>query len=231
MNLSCLIVEDEPLAQELLVRYADSMPNLEVSAICSDAFQAIEFLQKENVDLLLLDINMPRLSGINLVKSLSNPPLVIFITAYPEFAIEGFELEAVDYLLKPFSFERFVKAINKASKRFENNENTNSESNKDFLAIKADKKLHKIGFSDILYFTAIGDYVKVFIGDKVLITNETLKVIERKLPATQFVRIHKSHIISIDAIEFIEGNRVKLKSNFLPIGTTYKEQLLKVLRE
>ena len=229
--INCIIVDDEPLSRRVIQKYLKDLPFLNLIASCSHAFEAMEVLQKESVDLIFLDINMPRLSGINFAKTLSNPPLIIFTTAYPEFAVEGFELEAVDYLLKPFSQERFLKAVNKASKILENSQLEKASNDPYFLLIKADKKLYKLQFEEILYLQAYGDYVKVFTPEKVLLTKERLSNLENNLPEKHFQKIHRSYIVSMDAIRFLEGNQVKVMETFLPVSETYREELLAKLRQ
>jgi DNA-binding LytR/AlgR family response regulator len=223
-------VDDEPLSRRVIQKYLKDLPFLNLIASCSHAFEAMEVLQKEAIDLIFLDINMPRLSGINFAKTLSNPPLIIFTTAYPEYAVEGFELEAVDYLLKPFSQERFLKAVNKASKILENSQLEKTSNDPYFLLIKADKKLYKLQFEEILYLQAYGDYVKVFTPEKTLLTKERLSKLESHLPKNRFQKIHRSYIISLDAIQFLEGNQVKVNEIFLPISSTFREELLTKLR-
>ncbi|MEK7253226.1 MAG: LytTR family DNA-binding domain-containing protein, partial [Bacteroidota bacterium] len=177
---------------------------------------------------LLLDVNMPKLSGIGLLKSLDRPPLVIFTTAYPEFAVEGFELEAVDYLLKPFSLERFIKAINRAADRLAGAVPP-SENRSGHLLVKADKKLYKVDFQDILHLEAYGDYVKIFTREKMLLTKERLAVLEESLPKQAFFRIHRSHVISLEAVEFIEGNMVSVGGLKLPVSEGLRETLVERL--
>ena len=229
--INCIIVDDEPLSRRVIQNYLKDLPFLHLVASCSHAFEAMEVLQKESVDLIFLDINMPRLSGINFAKTLSNPPLIIFTTAYPEYAVEGFELEAVDYLLKPFSQERFLKAVNKASKILEINQISNPSNDPGFLIIKADKKLYKLNLHDILYLQAYGDYVKIFTTKKALLTKERFSNIEESLPAARFQKIHRSYIISLDAISFLEGNQVKVKETFLPVSNTFRGELLAKLQK
>jgi len=197
-------------------------------ATCGNAFEALETLRQHPIDLLFLDINMPRLSGISLLKSLDKPPLVIFTTAYPEYAVEGFELEAVDYLLKPFSQERFIKAVNRAADKL--TPTSPAPSRPESLLIKADKKLYKIDFQDITHLEAYGDYVKIFTKDKMLLTKERLNTLELQLPSEQFTRIHRSYVIALSAIEFIEGNMVKVGKEKLPISENLKEELLEKLK-
>jgi DNA-binding LytR/AlgR family response regulator len=228
MKIKCLVVDDEPLSRRVVEKYAAELVQLDIVGSCADAFAALEILQKETVDLLLLDINMPKLSGISLLKSLPKPPLVIFITAYAEHAVEGFELEAVDYLLKPFSFERFVKAINRAGERLGPISSASEPAN---LIIKADKKLYQVDTEDIRYLQAYGDYVKVFTNDKTLVTKERLTNLEALLPKDGFQRIHRSYIVALSSIEFIEGNQVKIGADYLPVTVNYKEGLLLKLKK
>ncbi len=227
MKIKCLLVDDEPIAREILETYIQDIPQLELVMSCSNAFEAMKALDQRHIQLIFLDINMPKLSGISLIRSLLKPPEVIFTTAYPEFAVEGFELEAIDYLLKPFSFERFLKAVNKALHKLEISPTAQKETA--HLFIKSGKKLHKVNVNEILYFNAIGDFVKVHTTQKVIITNDTLKNIEASLPTYAFIRIHKSYIVAVQAIQYIEGNQVKVSDQMLPVGLTYKENLTRRL--
>jgi DNA-binding LytR/AlgR family response regulator len=230
MKITSLIVDDEPLAQEVLETYIKDYPVIELVKTCSNAIEALGILKQNHIQLMFLDINMPVLSGINMVKSLPAPPAIIFTTAYPEYAIEGFELDAIDYLVKPFSFERFVKAVNKVREKLEtaNAAAAARQTNpQDFIVIKADKKLYRLDFDDISYFNSTGDYVKVFTKQgKVIITNETLRNIEAGLPVHIFIRVHKSFIVSVKSIRYIEGNQVMVDATAIPIGLTYKEELI-----
>jgi DNA-binding LytR/AlgR family response regulator len=220
----CIIIEDEPLAQNILKKYISDHPSLELVAICVDALEAQPILAQQNIQLLFLDINLPKLSGINFIKTLIHPPLVIFTTAYPEFAVEGFELNAVDYLLKPFSFERFLKAVNKVIEKLNTPVQNNASS--PFIFLKADKKNHKVDLETIHYIEAIGDYMKVVTDAGQLIVNDTMKKMQEELPASLFIRVHKSFIISRSKIRFIEGNFVQVADKSIPIGPTYRNELL-----
>lgn len=225
-NISCLIVDDEPLSREVLKDYVDSCPELQLAGICKDALEAGNLLRKQDIDLLFLDINMPRLSGINFIKGLSNPPLFIFITAYPEFALEGFEVDAVDYLLKPVSFDRFRKAVNRALERIVIQ--NNSFSGSDYIMVKADKKNHLVYFKELIAVEAMGDYVSMYTEEKKLMVHSTLKEIILRLPS-QFVQIHKSFVINISRISYLEGNQVVLGTVRFPVSNFYKENLLQKL--
>lgn len=218
-----MIVDDEPLSQEIIETYLGNLPVIELVKTCNNALEALEALKQYDIQLIFLDINMPMLSGINMVKTLAAPPAIIFTSAYAEYAIDGFDLDAIDYLVKPFSFERFIKAVNKVRDKL----GKQPHKEQDFIVIKADKKLYKLDFADISYFNSVGDYVKVFTKQgKVIITNETLRNIELSLPAGLFVRTHKSYIVSIKAVRYIEGNQLMVDDNALPIGSTYKEELI-----
>lgn len=228
MKLNCLIVDDEPLSLDVLEKYIQDIPELQLAGRCLDAFAALKMLKETKVDLLFLDINMPKLSGINMVKTMDQLPEVVFTTAYPEYAVEGFELEVLDYLVKPISFERFVKTINKAQKKFEGNSSKGGNP-QDFMMVKSNKKLYKVPLQEIIYIQSMGDFVKIFTQEKAYISSDTLKNIAAQLPDQQFIRIHKSYVISLMAFKYIEGNQVKIGDDYLPIGLTYKDSLLKAL--
>jgi DNA-binding LytR/AlgR family response regulator len=221
----CIIVEDEPLAQNVLRKYIGDHPTLELMGICNDALEAQTTLSQGNIDLVFLDINLPKLSGTNFIRTLVRAPLVIFTTAYPEFAVEGFELNAVDYLLKPFSFERFLKAVNKAIEKLSTANQPGDGNKSGFIFLKSDKKIHKVDLDSIHFIEAIGDYMKVVTDNGQLIINETLKKLQEELPVRSFIRVHKSFIISRNKIKFIEGNYVQLENKSIPIGATYRNEV------
>ena len=227
--LQCLIVDDEPPSQEVLRNYIHEISWLELKAVCNNAIEAMDIFREKQIDLIFLDINMPKLSGITFARSLENPPMIIFTTAYPEYAVEGFEVNAIDYLVKPIAFERFLKAVNKARDHFQFKQDSPGIKQQGFIILKSDKKIYKINENDILYIQSYGDYMKVYTHEKVIIAAETLKNIE-KLLGHQFVRIHKSFIVSINRINFIEGNQVKIEDQFLPIGLTYKDDFMEKLK-
>ncbi len=228
MVIKCLIIDDEPLAQDILKDYVAASPELELVQVCNDALEAGEVLQEEKIDLLFLDINMPRLTGISFIKSLSYTPLCVFITAYPQYAVEGFEVDAVDYLLKPVAFGRFRKAVNRALERMENKlGQTPSESG--FILVKADKKNYRIGYDELLFLEAMGDYVMFRLTDKKLMAHGTMKQFQSRLPASLFQRIHKSYVINLKKINYMEGNQIKIGDDKLPVSLTYREDLVKAL--
>ncbi|HBL77195.1 MAG: hypothetical protein A2W90_14805 [Bacteroidetes bacterium GWF2_42_66] len=223
-KINCIIVEDEPLSQDILKDYVENCPELCLSGVFSNALQAREAILNGEIQLLFLDINMPGFSGINLVKSLSSPPLVIFITAYPEYAVEGFDLDAVDYLLKPVSYERFLKAVSRAVEKLHNERP--AETSGDHIMVKADKKMFRIDLSDIFYIEAQGDYIKIRTTARNLMVYDSLSAFGEKLPPDRFLRIHKSYIVSLSKIEYIEGNQIKIKEMLLPVSQTYRDELL-----
>lgn len=226
MKFNCLIIDDEPLSQDVLEDFVEACPELNLVGTCNDAMEAGELLKKEQVDLLFLDINMPKLSGIAFVKTLKEPPLVILVTAYPEYAIQGFEIEALDYLLKPVSFERFRTAVNRAVERFSAKE---SEEVKHIM-VRANKKNYKIDFDELIYLEAQGDYVRFVTNERALMVHGTMKEFLERLPENLFERIHKSYVISLPKVVYLEGNRVKLGEHKLPVSLSYKDALLAKLK-
>jgi DNA-binding LytR/AlgR family response regulator len=231
MNIKALIIDDEPLAQNVIEQYARKLPTLVISGKCNDAICAHEWLQGNQVDLIFLDINMPKLSGISFLKSLKDAPMVILTTAYSEYAIEGFELDAIDYLIKPFSFERFCKAFFKAEQMLHLKQSAQkgadiSQEEKDFIFIKSNKKTYKVNFTDICYVEGLGDYIQIHLPDQKIVTNMSMKKILEVLPGKGFYRIHKSFIISLAKLELLEGNTVIVNKKRLPVGNNYRQQFL-----
>lgn len=234
MEIKAIIIDDEPLARNVIKEYAKKIPSLNIVGECEDAICAHMLLQDKLVELIFLDINMPKLSGIDFLKTLKNPPLVIFTTAYSEYAMEGYELNIIDYLKKPFSFERFCKAYFRVeeiqSLKQSANKSEAIETPNDFIFIKSDKRTIKVNFSDIFYIEGLGDYIKIYTSDKKLVTNLSMKKIETLLPLNQFYRIHKSFIISIAKIESLEGNMVKINNTKLPIGNSFRQNFMQHIK-
>ncbi len=231
--LNCLIVDDELPALHLLTDYVKKIPELNLAGRAEDAFHALEILHSQKIDLLFLDIQMPQLTGINMLKSLKNKPLVIFTTAYNKYALEGYELDVVDYLLKPITFERFLKAVNKAVSLYElKNKNAGDavDAGKNYLFVKADYKLIKVYFDDIIYIEGLSEYVIIHTSEKKIITLQSLKKLEEILPAKQFLRIHKSYIISLPKVAAIVGNSVEIAGEKITIGKSYREKVLPVIK-
>ena len=228
-----IIVDDEIAAHDNIKDYASNLSYLSFQKSCYNAFEALEYLNKHSVDLIFLDINMPKLSGLDFLKTLSKPPKIIITTAYKEFALEGYELNIDDYLLKPFNFSRFVKSVSKVSdalatktKPMQNTETTLE--NKIF--VKEDKKYYQIKLSDILFVEAYGNYVKINMIDKMIVSHQTLTSLVHHLPENQFIRVHKSFLISIDKIELIEGNRIHIQNHKIPIGKMYKLNVNRLIK-
>lgn len=223
-----MIVDDEPMAQKGLEEYIKEVPFLQLAATCDHAAQAYPLLSKGQVDLILLDIEMPELSGINFLKSLSQPPAVIFTTAYPEYAWQGYELDVIDYLVKPVSFTRFLKAVTKASDFLaEKNNRANAVTDKkDFFFLKVNHQVEKINYSDILFIEALQNYVAIYLANRKIVSYMTISNMEKQLPALDFMRIHKSYIAALDKIDAIIKNKVVIHSQHLPVSRTIKEKLM-----
>ncbi len=224
MQVRVAIVDDEPVAREILRRYLEDIPGLQLISECRDAFEATQVVTSQAIDLLLLDINLPRLSGISFARSVPSPPLIIFTTAYPEFAVEGFELDAVDYLVKPFSFERFLKAVNRAIERMP--QRGSAAEQKRQVLIRADKKLYAIDPSTIQYAESVGDYIRIVSDQYKLLVHHTLARFTEELNDLPLIRIHRSFAVNPGRIDFIEGNRVSIAGKELPVSRDLREQLL-----
>ena len=222
MEIKCVAIDDEPLALELLKQYIGQFPTLKLVRTFHDAISGAEFLRSQPADLLFIDINMPDITGIDLVRSLKEKPLTIFTTAYKKFAFEGFELEAIDYLLKPIDFERFKKAVNRAIEFFQY-KNSNSKEKEDSLFVRSEYRMIKIPLSEIEYIESLEDYVKIHMtGKKPVLSLMTLKNVLEKLPPEQFKRIHRSYIVSVSKVSSILNRKVKLSSSTeLPISNNY----------
>lgn len=223
--INCLVVDDEPIAREGMMEYVRQIDYLNPIAQCKSATEAVGLLQKNKIDLIFLDIQMPKLTGIDFIKALSNPPLVIFTTAYSEYALEGFELDVVDYLLKPISFARFLKAVEKAQSYLHARDKEVSVT-QDFFFIKCNGKIEKILMADVIYIEAMANYVIIHTRLKKYITYLTFSGIEEQLPYDLFVRIHKSFLVAISAIQTIDGNEVITNTMRLPMSKNYKNDVM-----
>lgn len=224
MKIRCIVTDDEPLARKGLQGYIEKIDFLELAAVCENAIELNNVLKQQPVDLLFLDIEMPYMTGIELLKNLSSPPKVIFTTAYDKYALQGFELEVLDYLLKPVSFERFLKAANKAYDYFKLMEAGAQRA--DHLFVKADNKLEKVRFDEILFVEALENYIGIYTLNKKIITHSTLKAFQEKLPQQQFIQPHKSYIVAMDKINSIEGNVLHVQQYQVPISKYQKEEVL-----
>ena len=223
--IKCIIVDDEPLAIELLSDYISKVPFLSLEACCDNASLAMQVLDEMNPELMFLDINMPDISGLQLIKGLQNPPSIIITTAHSKFAVEGFELNVNDYLLKPISFDRFLKAVNrvKDSLKFLNPPGEKPGALNDYLFVKTDYKLVRINIVDIKYFEGLKDYVKIITESKTYITRQSLKLFMEKLPGCNFIRVHRSYIIAVRHITAITKNRIIIGTKYIPVSENYRE--------
>ena len=231
MKINCIIIDDEPLARKGLKEYIADLDFLNLIGDFDSPMKAAELLSKGNTQLLFLDIQMPKITGLEFIKSLQNAPPVIFTTAYPQYALDGFDLNALDYLVKPISFERFLKAALKAKEYHEiRQHNSNvSEKKEDYFFIKADNKLVKIFFDEILFVEALQNYVTIHTGDKKYITYLTFKSVEEYLPVERFIKTHKSYIVSASKVNSIEGNDIRIGNHHVPISRNEKEEVMEKL--
>lgn len=234
--ISYLIIDDEPIAHGIIDKYCENLPHLTKTGSCYNAKEAFSLLYKKKVDLIFLDINMPEISGFEFLRSLSDPPQIIVTSAHQEYAIEGFDLNVCDYLLKPFSFERFMKAVNKVSEVLDDNipvrvDSKPSEATKArlFVKEKGENRQYQILEDDILFVEASGNYSKIVLADKEIVTLQKLSDIENKLSKERFIRIHRSFIVSKYKINSIEGNQIQISGHSLPIGQTYREGIKRLL--
>jgi DNA-binding LytR/AlgR family response regulator len=236
MKTKCLIIDDEPLARDLIRNHLEKLENFEIVAECGDAMKALQELRDHHVDLMFLDIQMPQITGIEFLKILKNPPKVIITTAYREYALDGFELDVVDYLLKPITFERFLKSVNKyyqvTHEDVQNNlpakETTVSEET--YIYVKENKRVIKVFLSDILYVEGLSEYVQIYTDKKKIITKISMTSLEDKLPGDGFLRIHKSFIVSLSKIEAFTSSTIEVPGKELPIGRSYKPTVINALQ-
>lgn len=236
-KIRCIIVDDEALARQVIRKYLEDLPDYEIVAECKNAVDAISVLSNNAVDLIFLDINMPKLNGLSFLKTLNNPPMVIITTAYKDYAVEGYELDVLDYLNKPFSFERFLKGLSKVNKYIGTKDNVNKQeiksdnAIKDFIFIKADKKTYRLNFSEIRYIEALGDYVKICTENDTIVSYSTLKKLEAALPFELFPRVHKSYIVSIAKVDTIEGNTLNIGDKNITIGSSYRKRFFDLIQK
>jgi DNA-binding LytR/AlgR family response regulator len=228
--LRCIAVDDEPLALELLEDNISKVPYLQLVAKCSNAIEAMKVLQQQPADLIFLDIQMPGLTGLQFIQSMTEKPMIILITAYEKYALEGFNLDVTDYLVKPVSLDRFVKACNKAKELYElkNRINKDAPSNPDYFFVNVDYSLLKVNFNDIKYIEGLKDYIKIHLksSPRAIITRMAMKAIEEELPVAKFLRIHKSYIVSLGHITAIRKNSVFIDEMELPVGENFREAVL-----
>ena len=229
-KINCIIVDDEPTAREILIKHIEKIDALQLIDECENATEAFNSINKNEIDLVFLDINMPGISGISFAKSINKSIKIIFTTAYREYAIDGFDLQAVDYLLKPISFERFLKASENYFRLYKNEHlSKNTENQSTFIFIRVDRKMVKIDFNSILYIESLSDYLKIYCLDKTWITRETITALETKLPNEKFIRTHRSYIVALDKIRSYTSEQVIVRESSIPISRSYKETVVAFL--
>lgn len=227
MKFNCMIVDDEPVARQGLAEYVNEINFLHLVAQCEDPVKASAFLKERTIDLIFLDIHMPKVTGIEFLKILKNPPLIILTTAYPEYALESYSLDVVDYLMKPITFDRFLKASQKAlDLLLLKKKVVNTQENPDYFFVKSESKFEKVFYRDVLYIEALQNYAIIHTQDKKLITYLTMTSLENQLPKDQFIKVHKSFIVSIPSVKVIEGNELIIKQTHIPISRNLKEEVL-----
>lgn len=223
--ISCIIVEDEPLALKRTMEYVAKVPYLDLLQSFDNGFEAIAFLREQHIDLMFLDIKMDELTGIQLLESLENKPHVIVTTAYSEYALKGYELNVSDYLLKPFTIERFIQAVEKVSCQI----NSNADITRDFFFVKSDYIIEKVFYNNILFIEGMRDYRNIQTDNKKILTLQTFNDLEKELPKSLFCRVHKSFIVPLNKIDLIERNRIKINDKLIPISETYKANFYKII--
>jgi two-component system LytT family response regulator len=233
-NIRCLVVDDEPPAREVLKRYIEQLPMLQFAGECGNAIDAIKFLQGDSVDLVFLDVRMPQLNGNELLKVIRHPPPVIFTTAHPEYALEGYDLDVMDYLLKPIRFDRFLKAVNKmvqlnGHRSIEVTHGAEEEKRETFVYFRCERKMIKVMLKDILYIESMKDYVKVYTSSGMLITKQSISSVEAMLPEKAFIRTHRSFIVSADKIKTFTSDLIGIGEIEIPIGKLFRNQVMKLL--
>jgi DNA-binding LytR/AlgR family response regulator len=235
--MNCIAIDDEPLALDVISEFCKEINFLNLKGTFTNPFDAVELLNSQNIELIFLDIHMPQITGIDFLRSLYHPPMIIFTTAYKEYAPLGFEIDAVDYLIKPIAFDRFVKSVNKADMllKLSNLQSSTCENRSrvpsDFLMIKIEYNTKRVNLDDILFIEGMKDYIKLYTGTKPLLTKTTLKNINEKLPADRFLRVHKSFIVSLSKIESIENNRIRIGEHRIPVGESFKSQFYSIVNQ
>lgn len=232
--ISCLIIDDEPMAREIIATHLSKIENINIIASCSSAIEAFNHISNQTIDLVFLDINMPEISGISFAKSINKKIKVIFTTAYRDYAVEGFELQAVDYLLKPISFDRLLKAVNTYFEVY-NKPSKHSEDKfelSNFMFVRSERRMQKIAFKNIIYIESYSDYIKIHLDNKTtILTRETITSIEAKLPKNMFIRIHRSYIIALQCIDSFTNEQITISNKSLPISRSYKKEVLSHLEK
>lgn len=229
MSIKCIIVDDEPLAQKGLAEYVKEISALELTATCDNAMQAFTLINSRQAELVFLDIEMPEFTGIDLIKSLTSKPAIIFTTAYQQYALQGYELDVVDYLVKPIAFERFLRAVNKAADLIQAKRTNEAAEGQGYFFVKVNYTMEKIFYDEVLYIEALQNYIAIHLADRKLVSYMTISNMMKQLPRALFMRIHKSYIVALQKIDSINGNRVDVRSHSLPVSRNLKETFLQTV--
>ena len=229
--IKCIIVEDELLAQQVIQSHLEKVDGFELAGVCSNALEAKEVLNTKEVDLIFLDIQLPGMTGLNFLRSLQNPPLIVLTTAYAEYALESYEFNVIDYLLKPVSFERFSKTINKIveGRLFAQPARESTTIDRNHIFIKSNSKFFKVNFSEIIFIESMKDYLKIHTPEYKLVTHQTMNEMEKLLISKQFIRVHKSYIVAVPYIRSIYGNSIEVEKTTIPIGSSYKDNVMNLV--
>jgi len=230
-KLSCIIVDDEPIARKILHEFVEQVPFMDLQGKFENAMKAEEFLRSNTTDIIFLDIEMPKVSGLELLQKMNIESLVILTTAFPKYALEGYDLDIIDYLLKPFAFSRFLKAVQKAKDFYQMKYMAASTLQPSYIFIKSDKRIEKIELNDILYAESVGNYVSIHTESKKIIAYLTMKSLESQLPLNEFIKIHQSYLVNCSRIDAIEGNEIKIAAKSLPMSRNYREMVMKIVHQ
>jgi len=230
-KLSCIIVDDEPVARKILHEFVEQVPFMELLGKFENAMKAEAFLKNNTADIIFLDIEMPKISGLQFLQKMNIESMVILTTAFPQYALEGYELDIIDYLLKPFALSRFLKAVQKAKDFYQMKTRTAGAILPSYIFIKSDKRIEKIELNDIIYAESVGNYVSIYTENKKIIAYLTMKSLESQLPADDFIKIHQSYLVNRSKIEAIEGNEIKIGSRSLPMSRNYRDMVMKIVHQ
>jgi DNA-binding LytR/AlgR family response regulator len=230
-KLSCIIVDDEPIARKILQEFVEQIPFLDLQGKFENAEKAAAFLSRNTIDIILLDIEMPKVSGLQLLQKMHIESLVIVTTAFPKYALEGYEMDVIDYLLKPFAFSRFLKAVQKAKDYYQIKHAAVATQQSSYIFIKSDKRIEKIELSEIIYAESVGNYVSIHTENKKMLAYLTMKSLESQLPIDDFIKIHQSYIVNCSKIQAIEGNEIKTAAQSLPISRNFRDSVMKIVHK
>jgi DNA-binding LytR/AlgR family response regulator len=230
-KLSCIIVDDEPIARKILHEFVEQVPFMDLQGKFENAMKAEAFLKNNAVDVIFLDIEMPKISGLQFLQKMRIESMVILTTAFPQYALEGYELDIIDYLLKPFAFNRFLKAVQKAKDFYQMKHMATGTALPSYIFIKSDKRIEKVELSDVLYAESMGNYVSIYTENKKIMAYLTMKSLESQLPPNDFIKIHQSYLVNASRIDAIEGNEIKMGSRSLPMSRNYREMVMKIVHQ